>query len=960
PTVSGTGTSGNTVTLYVTEANGQREVGKALVVDGKWTVEVTDALNFGLNVFTAVAMDTAGNLSPHSKGYGVTVTTNDGVGNFDLSMSQSAGPAINTTVAGNQNNPQVTKLANGNLVVVWQSYISDYSHYDVYMQLLDPTGKYKIGREQLVNQVNGDSQDSPQVIALADGGFVVTYESWKWDGSSESVLARKYNSQGAPETNEFLVNQTTYASQRSPGGLALKDGGYILSWHSDQGGGSIVQRIYNAANQPVTPEMVVSAGGASKEWGGPRMTLLGDTGWYLTVWSGIDTKNDVLGQLRKIDGSTAGPILTLNTTLDGHQNYPNTITLKDGSFVVYWDSADSQSIGVDIRAAHYSFNPDTGALQLVGTGDFIVNTTRAGKQYKSVGVALDDGGYMLIWGSEGGDGNGSAIFAQRFDAKNNKVGHEFLVNPTTWGNQGTSAEAGHIENVLDATLLDNGNIFVTWHSNMIDPSGYGIEGVTLDIDAGFYSEFTVNTIVKNNQQRASTTELPGGGFMVVWESYATGNWDIQGQIFDASGMPVGDEFTVNSVTAGHQTRPDVTILADGKVVVTWHDSSSGVDVVRSQTYGYSYNDTGKISGLVPHNGEYRVNATSGANRAAQVSALDDGGYVITWQAIVAKQWAIMMRHYDSDGLPITGDLLVAVTSVAESSAYYLSSTTTLADGRVAIAYMGKENGSDIKFKLYDPQTHQFGPEILANQTQTGSQTAPGVAMLTNGNLVITWDSKITTGPDRSGFSMWARIYTPDGIPVGNEFLVNTFTPGDQLNGYAIARPGGGFVVVYESVADQAPGAGTLGIYAQFFDNAGNRIGQELRIHQLEYGTQTKPDVAFLEDGRMFVSWTDAGVGDDSGSAIKGRIIDIDTTLNLGIIPQVPGIEDATQFLAADATQGSLWMLFDDGSASGLLLDSAVLSSVRGGAGNDFIAIKDTSFAMIDGGDGIDTLLLDGK
>nr|BFD40925.1 hypothetical protein FFPRI1PSEUD_24240 [Pseudomonas sp. FFPRI_1] len=57
---------------------------------------------------------------------------------------------------------------------------------------------------------------------------------------------------------------------------------------------------------------------------------------------------------------------------------------------------------------------------------------------------------------------------------------------------------------------------------------------------------------------------------------------------------------------------------------------------------------------------------------------------------------------------------------------------------------------------------------------------------------------------------------------------------------------------------------------------------------------------------------------------------------------------------------ALWILLDDGSEQGVLLNENTLSEVRGGDGNDLIGIRDTSFKLIDGGQGVDVLLLDAK
>ncbi|WP_165671585.1 Ig-like domain-containing protein [Metapseudomonas otitidis] len=970
PTISGVGTASDIIILYVTESDGQREVGRTVVNgDGTWSVQVESTLADGMKVFTAVATDAAGNLSPHSAGYSITITSNDAVGGYNLGGNQSSGAAINTTVVGHQNNPQVTKLANGNLVVAWQQNVKKESGgYDVVMQIMDSTGKYKIGAEQLVNQRNINNQDSPQIVALADGGFLIAFESYQassLDNSEDGIFARRYNADGAAQTDEFLVNQTTSGAQRSPKALSLPDGGYIIAWTSAQGGSSIMHRVYDANNQPVGNEQVIKAGGASHQTGGAEMALFENSDWYITVWCGGDGNgNGVLGQLRKIDGSTAGPVLTLNTTRDASQQFPDVITLKDGSFVAFWDSNDSKANGSDIRAAHYRFNPVSGESSLIGNSDFIVNRYTAGKQYKPVGVALEDGGYMLIWGSEGGDGDGSAIYAQRFDANSQKVGHEFLVNPSTWGNQGSGWDDIDLENILDATLMEDGNIFVTWHSDKIDPDGYGIEGVTLDIDAGFYSEFIVNTSTKDQQTWSTTTALPNGGFVVAWQSNSGGSDDVKAQLYDAAGMPIGNEFLVNVVTAEYQGRPSVITLSDGTFVVGYHSWENDRTIVRTQRFGYTHDESGNITGTTRIGGEKLIDrAGFKYNNAVKLTAMDDGGYLAVWQGRTGddKPWQVVAAQYDAAGKQVPGS--EAVLSAGFSQNPNVASTAiaaTIDDGRVVITYAKETTVADIYFRIYDPKSQTYGNEVRANQTTNGLQGTPSASKLANGNFIVTWDSYDTNGPDQSGSGVWARIYSPEGTPMGNEFLMNTFTPNIQKRPVTVSRPEGGFVAVYSSQADSAPGQGSFGIYLQFFDDAGNRVGQEMRVNQLVYGDQEWPELTFLADGRLFVTWTDYGVGDGSGSAIKGRIIDLDTTLGLGVTPQDAAAKNGVAPLADDVQQGNLWMLFDDGSASSLLLDNPALSSVRGGAGNDFIAIKGSSFAMIDGGDGIDTLLLDGK
>ncbi|WNK51364.1 Ig-like domain-containing protein (plasmid) [Pantoea agglomerans] len=802
---------------------------------------------------------------------------------------------VNTTTTGDQLNPSTTRLADGRIVVTWQG--AGVSGTEVYMQLFEADGIRKIGTEQQVNQRTANNQDSPQVIALTDGGFLIVYESNVngLDNSGDGVMARRYGADGQAVTDEFQVNTTYSGAQNRPGAMATADGGYIISWE-DQGTG-IVQRSYGADNQPVTGEVTVATGKGMGSSGGPEMAAFTDAahgGMYVTVWNATSGPGDtsgsgVVGQIFAADGTPLGGNFQVNTTTDSSQNYPDVITLNDGSIVVFWDSSDSGTSGSDIRAVHYRVDAATGTLTLVGSGDFIVNSYTSGKQYKPVGVALDDGGYLLIWGSEGGDGDGSAIYAQRFDANDKRVGREFLVNTTTSGNQGTGGDSVDATHIFDAVLTADGSVYVTWQSDNVDGSGTGIEGIVIDVDAAFYSEYTVNTTTTGAQTVSSVASLPDGGAIVVWQS-ASGDGSgscVKGQLLDAKGQPVGAEFTVNTTTAGDQITPQVTVLTNGHIEVVWSTDSGAY--IKGQGYTYSYDGAGNVNGLVADGTEFSVNTGTTASKLTEpaITSLEDGGYLVVWQASLNGNWAIYSRQYDANGTPVTPETVLITTSLSVNGVLGfgadwepLPSVTLLKNGQVAIAYTVKGTGYDAGVSIYDPSLHEVTGSFVANQTLTNNQASPAVSALDNGNYVVTWDSNDTSGPDQNGYSVWGRIYAADGTALTSEFLINTATAGDQHLAKVVSRPDGSFVALFMSATDTAPGAGTSGIYAQYFDAAGNKVGQQMQIHQLTYGEQVEVDASFLAGGQLYVTWTDKGVGDGEGSAIKGRVVDLVETLGL--------------------------------------------------------------------------------
>ncbi|MGE3804412.1 MAG: hypothetical protein AB7K24_07050, partial [Gemmataceae bacterium] len=109
-------------------------------------------------------------------------------------------------------------------------------------------------------------------------------------------------------------------------------------------------------------------------------------------------------------------------------------------------------------------------------------------------------------------------------------------------------------------------------------------------------EALVNTYTTNIQENADIDRANDGSFVVVWQSQGQdgSGWGIYGQRYDAAGNKVGNEFLVNTTTAGDQLDPAVAVDADGDFVVVWGGNGSvpGVsgtflDQFNSQNYNLS-------------------------------------------------------------------------------------------------------------------------------------------------------------------------------------------------------------------------------------------------------------------------------------------------------------------------------------------------------------------------------------
>ncbi|NGX62596.1 MAG: hypothetical protein K940chlam9_02095, partial [Chlamydiae bacterium] len=166
---------------------------------------------------------------------------------------------VNTYTTSNQDFPSVAPLNDGGCVVTWGSSGQDGDFYGVYGQRYDSTG-VKSGLEFQVNTYTTSDQRYPTVAPLNDGGFVVTWYSLGQDGDSHGVYGQRYaSSTGVKSGVEFQVNTYTTSYQDFPSVAGLSDGGFVVTWHSDDQDGSsygIYGQRYDSNGNPI--ELILS------------------------------------------------------------------------------------------------------------------------------------------------------------------------------------------------------------------------------------------------------------------------------------------------------------------------------------------------------------------------------------------------------------------------------------------------------------------------------------------------------------------------------------------------------------------------------------------------------------------------------------------------------------------------------------------------------------------------------
>ena len=255
----------------------------------------------------------------------------------------------------NSGSPSVAMDADGYYLIAWTS--SDGDRSGIFAQRFDVAGE-RVGPEFRVNTTTTDYQYSSAVAMDADGDFVVAWRSLSEDGSYSSVFAQRYNASGEPQGGEFQVTGlTTYASDPA---VAMNAGGdFILAWEQiEQIDGiwkdSIYAQRYSAAGEPQGGVFLVTAAVETSQQK-PTIAMDGDRG-FVVAWAQIIQDGSQLGVFaRRHDaaGVAQGPEFQVNTFFTFRQERPAVAMDADGDFVVAWQSEGQDGDGTGVFAQRF-------------------------------------------------------------------------------------------------------------------------------------------------------------------------------------------------------------------------------------------------------------------------------------------------------------------------------------------------------------------------------------------------------------------------------------------------------------------------------------------------------------------------------------------------------------------------------------------------------------------------------
>jgi hypothetical protein len=318
---------------------------------------------------------------------------------------------------------------------------------------------------------------------------------------------------------------------------------------------------------------------------------------FVIVWESDAEFNDaIVGQRFDGNGNRVGNEFPVSAR-DRSQRLPRVAPAADGGFVVVWQDSD----GDNILGRLFDAQGNGGAQGQV-------NVYSENSQEFPAVASDAEGNFVVVYESfkfpAGGDGD--EIVGQRFSKGGTRLGLEFKVNTFFSGDQQDPAVGRQ----------PGGNFLVAWESD--DTNNTGIFAQIFDAngdDVG--QEFLVNDILENNQEFPAVGAWPGG-YVVAWESFPDGEGrGIFARRFDSNGVPLGDQFLVNTIQDRDQRFPSVSVFEGGEFVIAWEDDDLG-------TYAREFDADG-----IPLGDGFLVSASDAFQRAPRV-AVGDGGFLITW------------------------------------------------------------------------------------------------------------------------------------------------------------------------------------------------------------------------------------------------------------------------------------------------------------------------------------------
>jgi hypothetical protein len=257
--------------------------------------------------------------------------------------------------------------------------------------------------------------------------------------------------------------------------------------------------------------------------------------------------------------------------------------------------------------------------------------------------------------------------------------------------------------------------------------------------------------------------------------------------------------------------------------------------------------------------EFRVNTfTPGQQANPRVDVFSDNGYVVVWGSYDqdGSYWGVYGQRYSADGSADGEEFQVNTTTNDQQSTPFVAVDSN--DNYIVAWQSDNQDGSGygIYGRKFDKAGNQLWGETLLNNTTGNNQLQVSLAADAGGGFVAAWQHY----HDGSSYGIRARRFAANGNPLAGDFQINDYYSGSQERIGLAPLTDGKFVAIWDSNGQDGSG---WSVYGRRLDAAGSKLGSEFKVNTYTPNSQYMCDVASIADGSFVVAW---GSDNEDGNA----------------------------------------------------------------------------------------------
>ncbi len=413
--------------------------------------------------------------------------------------------SLDGTHGSDQFNISVAMDSSGYFAAAWVDARNGV--WQAFAQVFDPGGQ-KVGEAVLLDSTALDFDGYPLVAASGVGRFVVT-----WNTPQNKIYFQLLGLNGQKIGGKTLASQG-WGRYNSPAVAMAPGGRFLLIWQN----GDVFGRLYDANGRTLSGAMQINPIGTGAGYGGRGVSpVAADArGHFAVAYSQISNgEKNIFLQFVDTTGAKLGqPVQVSDPQVNKDNGWPFVATTKDGVVLVLWSGGN-------------------GRIYRYGKG-FVTN------HFWLKGLLNWDG----YWGFHSCSSNGRDRFFAAFQGE----GVVRLVTIDTSGTVLNQNEPFSDEEIRCRKIFLSDMVKGRLIAALIKYSDVDRDAILrmLGQDLTPLGPFFACTQDPSHgpQYDPVVATNKDGRILVVWTDRRNGRYDLYGQVYDADGQPVGENFCI--------------------------------------------------------------------------------------------------------------------------------------------------------------------------------------------------------------------------------------------------------------------------------------------------------------------------------------------------------------------------------------------------------------------------------